>query len=256
VDITAHTRETTSLTDIDRAFGKWLRQPFENTVITDTAREENIQAIKFFARPAKEKVFQFDDFGTPIGFVRRFERAAKAQGVVSKTLPAVYYSSGGVVDAASLADHVPEHLDTFESDGAGWDIELFSDKVALSYRVVVCAWDHPTLTALTMALRSFLRQSLLLKQASRGFMDSPAYTKYGTSMSFKAKTMLMGLPITLDADIDSLGSEMLSRSISTSEEKRLITNTITINIIADTVTGFSYPNTIMDFEGSREEIIK
>lgn len=256
MDITQPTRETTNTTDVDKAFGKWLRLAFENTVVTDANRAENSHVIKFLAREAKEKVFQFDDIGTPSGFVRRFERAAKGQGIISKTLPAVYYSSGGVIDSAALSDHTPEHLDTFKSESGGWDIELFADKVALSYRVVVCAWEHPTLTALTLALRAFLRQSLLLKHASRGFMDSQAYKMYGMANSFEAKTMLMGLPITLDVEIDSLGSEMLSRSVSTEEQRRLVTNTITVNVLADTVTGFSYQDTLMNYTGSLKELIK
>jgi hypothetical protein len=255
VDLKSNKRETTNTTDIDRAFGKWLRQAFVNTVIADEGREDNAPAIKFFARPDVEKVFLFDDLGTPAEFVKRFARAAKSQGVISKTLPAVYYSVGGVIDSAALSEHTPEHLDNF-AGADGWEISLFQDKVALSYRVVVCAWDTHTLTALTMALRAFLRQSLMFIHAQQGFKDSPAFKAYGESTSFQAKTMVMGIPLVLDVDIDTLGSEMLTKSMSAADEKRLLTNSININVLADTVTAFSYKNTAMDYQGSRKELIK
>jgi len=255
VKITSEMRETTNLTDVDKAFGKWLRQAFENTVITDADRKENLAAIKFLKRPAIEKVVLFDDHGSPSEFVDRFERAAKSKGIEASVLPAVYYTSGSVIDSAALTDHIPVLLDSFESTEGGWDVETFIDKVALSYRVVVCAWDNPTLTALTLALRSFLRQSMLVRHASQYFKDSVAYEKYGVSTRFKAKTMLMGMPVTLDVDIDSLGSEMMSKVISDSQSKRLLSNEITISVIADTVTAFSFPNTAMRYEGSLKELI-
>lgn len=253
--LTDNKRETTNTADIDKAFGKWLRQAFKNTVITDEGRKENSAAIKFFARPDTEKVFQFDDLGTPAGFVRRFQRAAKSQGIVSKSLPAIYYSVGSVIDSAALSDHQPEHLDSLSGD-SGWGIELFQDKIALSYRVVVCAWDTHTLSALTMALRAFLRQSIMFIRAPQSFKDSPSFSEYGKAISFSAKTMIMGVPCVLDVDVDSLGSEMFTGSVSASDEKRLLTNSITISVLADTVTAFSYKNITMDFQGFRKELIK
>lgn len=249
-------RETTSLIDVDRAFGKWLRLAFKNTVAFDEAREENASAIKFFARPDKEKVFMFDDFGTPSGFVRRFERAAKANGIISSALPAVYYSVGSVVDAPALSEHTPEYIATFEGNGVNWDIEMINDKAAVEYRVVVCAWDYPTLTTITLALRAFLRQSLLLNTATQAFRDSSARSEYGLANKFNVKTMLLGIDVDLEVNIDSLGSEMLSRSVSASEERRLLTNTVVINVLADVVTGFTFKGAAMGYEGSIKELIK
>jgi hypothetical protein len=68
--------------------------------------------------------------------------------------------------------------------------------------------------------------------------------------------MIMGLDVVLDVAVDSLGSEMASKTISSmKDESRLLSNEITISVLADTVTGFSYPTVAMDFEGSLKELI-
>ncbi|MBU2968775.1 hypothetical protein KO527_05355 [Pseudoalteromonas sp. C2R02] len=253
MEIKNGTRETTCLLDVDSAFGKWLANAFVGSIVSDGDRKQNKDTVKFLSDNPQGKIFRFDDEGTPLKFKQRLAKLSKEKGF-DATLPAVYYSRADTVDVADLSSFTPFESEYYESEDKQFEVTIFDDKAAFSYRVMICAWDKYTLDNLMLLVRTYFRQVLMFKDANEK-IKSNLLECFPISSSFTAKTQIMNIDVELKVEIDSIGSEMLSDASLPLKEQRLLAKEIEIRVITDVKTAYCIQSVDMKAELLPHELI-
>ncbi len=179
--------EHTDLVDIDRAVSGFVQSVVNSLVVTDDERTTNKEFARFAKRDKRRKTY--------------LGRAENAQGFV-KRLVSKFCSGPNAMERKDVLPAVLVSRDsgiTFADGGeytdiTGVDRALTAEGVAyaslnksfviLNYTALCVAWSEPTLDRLALGILLWLR-----------------HQKAGMKHTFKAKTMLAGVPIELNVSI-------------------------------------------------------
>lgn len=115
----------------------------------DGLRDEKPEAFRrFLDRPAKEKIFRAENEDPP-SLIRRIAQHNPGKKNVPDLPVVAYYRSPGIV---ADQNQKPVVLDVERYiDGTDRAMRLTSIPVTLSYSLLWCAWDKPTLEKIALA---------------------------------------------------------------------------------------------------------
>ena len=219
--------EYTDLTDVDRALAAFWARLLNRMTVTDTNRLENREFVTFMRKPLNEMIYcgQFDD---PTSFVQHLLSKTKETDR-EYTLPTCFLSRDPSIAYCDGTDYFDLVDMGALVDGAGnRTAQVDKSYLKLNYTLTTLCWNKSTAARLGLGISMYLRRN-----------------KRGRERTFKAKTMLAGVPVVIHIEINQ-PALIIGQPISTSyDNNRIVGNSFQLEVIAEVLEARSI-NPIVD----------
>ena len=219
--------EYTDLTDIDRALAAFWANRLNSMTVTDTKRLENREFTTFMKKPVREMIYcgQFDD---PISFVQHLLSKTK-ESDRAYTLPACYLSRDPSITYCDGTDYVDlVDMGTLVDADGNRTAQVSKSYLKLNYTLTSLCWTKSAAARIGMGISMYLRRN-----------------KRDRARALTAKTMLAGVPVALNIEINNPAMVIGTAIQSSFNDNRISGNSFQFEIIAEVLEARSI-NPIVD----------